>query len=148
MAKQRSVLIVDSELFRHSPLVLHHLVCLSLSRYANDDRVDIGIREFACDHAGDPSANEKATRFDDSHESSPSRLYCTMSGGVRNNVGSALFGDRMERYFCQYHISRYFIYGISLVHIYIVIFADSRQRFLKSIQLFIVNISIYLLKTR
>lgn len=31
MAKQRSVLIVDSELFRHSPLVLHHLVCLSRS---------------------------------------------------------------------------------------------------------------------
>lgn len=52
-------------LSRHSPLVPHHLVC----RYANDSRVDIGIRESACDHA-DPLANEKATRFDNSYESS------------------------------------------------------------------------------
>lgn len=51
---------------------LHHLVCL-LPRYANGNRVYIGIRES--EHTRDPLANEKATRFDDSYESSSSRLY-------------------------------------------------------------------------
>lgn len=53
------------------------------------------------------------TGFDDSYESSLSRLYC---GGARNNVGSALFADR----FCHYvpsfalFVSRYSCYSCYL----------------------------------
>lgn len=108
---------------------LHHLVCL-LPRYANGNRVYIGIRES--EHTRDPLANEKATRFDDSYESSSSRLYWG-----RNNVDLALFVSvtTLSPSLFALFVSRYSCYLCRL-----------EATFLESIQLFFVNI--YLLKTR
>ena len=107
---------------------LHHLVCL-LPRYANGNRVYIGIRES--EHTRDPLANEKATRFDDSYESSSSRLYWG-----RNNVGSALFVS----------VTTFVSLFIRVIRISIFLLPLQTRGNVSSIQLFFVNI--YLLKTR